>query len=585
MILENKKILLQYSGGKDSTACLIKLLEEGAYVEAVHFTHAYGYQLPTDEAKRICNETNTLLHLIDVTDEIESLFLNDFSQRPCRFCKGIMDKITVELAKEQGFDYICVGDTASDRTLIERIKKSGESSIMVSSYFNMAVELPKEIKIIRPLIEYDNEEVFEYLAQHSVCVKRNNDTGDKYFEYSREGCPLQFKDYGIHYSRQLMENLKIANTLCSEFATSKGIKASIHLPGETIVTIPKGFEKECQIFLERNGFPLKNRYEVSGVSNLYCFSVSVYKEICNVSMIEELFVRFLERMAESVKNVSRGNDFILIKSDLMDIDISILNGENRVLGHMSSIKKIEVDEIDTLFIELFHTYDFNISELTNNCKITLDPVLPGVLNCRYVAGGRYGKKYIRSNSLDTASTEEIITLRNLGVSTIIDLRNEKKCHQEQISLFIENGMKYLRFPFVGDNLPENKRTDDVNDVVTSYLRLIKQSEVMREIFITLCETEGKVLFFCKHGKDRTGIVAMILELLCEIPLEVIAVDYSISGLYLAPDLYRDKVFDMTADIPLGFIKEFQSQYGSAFNYVRELGIQESEIQKIKNGMV
>ena len=39
MILEGKRILVQYSGGKDSTACMIKLLEEEAYVEAVHFVH------------------------------------------------------------------------------------------------------------------------------------------------------------------------------------------------------------------------------------------------------------------------------------------------------------------------------------------------------------------------------------------------------------------------------------------------------------------------------------------------------------------------------------------------------------------
>ena len=56
MILKEKKILVQYSGGKDSTACLIKLVEDGAYVEAVHFIHQYGYSLPTEEAKRICDD-------------------------------------------------------------------------------------------------------------------------------------------------------------------------------------------------------------------------------------------------------------------------------------------------------------------------------------------------------------------------------------------------------------------------------------------------------------------------------------------------------------------------------------------------
>lgn len=82
MTLEGKRILVQYSGGKDSTACIIKLLEEGAYIEAVHFVHKYGYDLPTIEAKRICCEHEVKIHIIDVTEQIEELFLSEFDQRP-----------------------------------------------------------------------------------------------------------------------------------------------------------------------------------------------------------------------------------------------------------------------------------------------------------------------------------------------------------------------------------------------------------------------------------------------------------------------------------------------------------------------
>ena len=75
----DKKILVQYSGGKDSTACLIKLVEEKAYVEAIHFTHKYAYSVPTEEAKRICSEFEVKLHIIDISAQISELLLNDLN--------------------------------------------------------------------------------------------------------------------------------------------------------------------------------------------------------------------------------------------------------------------------------------------------------------------------------------------------------------------------------------------------------------------------------------------------------------------------------------------------------------------------
>lgn len=126
---EKARVLLQYSGEKDSTACWIKLKEKGYTFEAIHFVHDYRIDLK------------------------------------------------------------------------------------ISRYFNQAVELPENISIFRPLIYYTNDDVFAYLKEYHVSIKRNNDTGDKYFEYSKKGCPLQFKDYGAPYTKEMMLLLKKMNTI------------------------------------------------------------------------------------------------------------------------------------------------------------------------------------------------------------------------------------------------------------------------------------------------------------------------------------------------------------------------------------
>ena len=96
--LKGKVVLVQLSGGKDSIAALHILLEHGISCKAIHFIHKWCYHTPTQEAERICRKFGVEIRIVDITDAISDVFLNGFAGRPCRICKGIMDRITVEYA-------------------------------------------------------------------------------------------------------------------------------------------------------------------------------------------------------------------------------------------------------------------------------------------------------------------------------------------------------------------------------------------------------------------------------------------------------------------------------------------------------
>ena len=245
--LKNDHVLVQLSGGKDSIAALCKLLEHNISCQAIHFTHKWCYQIPTREAERICREFGVELEIQDVTDEISKVFLNGFRGRPCRVCKGVMDRKTAAYAEKINASCICTGDSRSDRTLFRRLTNVNSIEDMyINRYFNASFELPANLRVFRPLAEMDNEDVLNYLFANGIKVRRVGDTGDKYFEYSREGCPLQFKDYGAEYTAELMEQLKYYNEKCSAYAAEHGFRASVHLPGRFIVTIPAGHEEEVR---------------------------------------------------------------------------------------------------------------------------------------------------------------------------------------------------------------------------------------------------------------------------------------------------------------------------------------------------
>lgn len=579
MILKGKRILVQYSGGKDSTACIIKLLECGAYVEAVHFVHKYGYELPTIEAKRICNRFNVKIHIIDVTKQIEDLFLSGFDQRPCRYCKGIMDNITVKLAINNHFKYICVGDTASDTALVQRLKAYDKSNLFINRYFNKAVNLPESISIIRPLITYDNDAVFEYLNKHSVQVRRNNDTGDKYFEYSREGCPLQFKDFGVCYSKELMDKLKFANTLCSEFATNNGIRASIHLPSEMIVTIPKGYEEQCKQYLIDNGVKLKKQYKIACIYRRYLFSVEIYPELLYKNKIIDLLSRFMERISETVESSHIKNNVLVVKSSNAEINARIIDEELRIVGDFCMLKNINQEMIDSLFIELFHTYNFKITCVDDYIKIDDLNILKSVLNCRQISRNSSAEKIIRSSSIDSISDSDINYLVVNNIVTAIDLRNEKKCDTELIQRLNRRGINYCYLPFVGNkSFCHEKKNVSSKNIISSYMSLLNEYENIRGIFEAMTENNGGVLVFCKYGRDRTGIISIILNLLVNKSRDDIIIDYVLSDLFLNMSLYENKIYEYSSEVPLGFVSKFIEKYKSAYNYLTLIGINEYQIK-------
>lgn len=361
-IPKDSKVLLQLSGGKDSIACMILLKEHDVRFEAIHFIHNYGYSLPTSMAKKACDALGVKLNVVDISSEIEDVFLkNRFTGRPCRYCKGIMDRITVNFALTNVYSFICVGDTKDDKTLINRLIKCEGSANHISHYFNLSVFLPNEVSIYRPLLEYDSEDTIRLVISRFPWFKRINDTGDKYFEYSREGCPLQFKDLGAEYSKDLMQNLKYLNTLCGEYASLMGIRASIHLPSEFIVTIPQGYESGCKQYLLTHGAKLRlnpNEYDILDINHII---IDLYLNITmrKDDIIEIASNRFIERLGIS-GDLNFSHKIGHMSNNVITVNVISINTDRLLISITSQEPEWELSFIENLCLEIFHTRNFKV---------------------------------------------------------------------------------------------------------------------------------------------------------------------------------------------------------------------------------
>ena len=129
-------------------------------------------------------------------------------------------------------------------------------------------------------------------------------------------------------------------------------------------------------------------------------------------------------------------------------------------------------------------------------------LLQSTLNTRALPVGSL--RYIRSDYPGKLTEDEIQWLLQNGITTIVDLREEKEYMDKPCRLEGEEGFIYYHLPVTG-----GRDTPESPDAVAgSYLAML--DEKMDKIIYTIMNANSNVLFFCGAGKDRTGVVSAII---------------------------------------------------------------------------
>lgn len=100
-----------------------------------------------------------------------------------------------------------------------------------------------------------------------------------------------------------------------------------------------------------------------------------------------------------------------------------------------------------------------------------------------------------------------------------------------------------------------------------------------------------IIIHCTQGKDRTGLVIIVLLLLLDTPLDAISSDYLASERELLPErvsrLAEIKEIGLSenfADCPPNFVDEvshyINDEYGSVQRYISSIGVGETTQEKV-----
>ncbi|RHM58967.1 MULTISPECIES: tyrosine-protein phosphatase [Coprobacillaceae] len=230
--------------------------------------------------------------------------------------------------------------------------------------------------------------------------------------------------------------------------------------------------------------------------------------------------------------------------------------------------------------------------------------IPHVTNVRDLGGyetqdGYYTKahKFIRSacpSKIDEAGKKQ---LYDYGIRTVVDLRSPFEVEQlphplkeyQDIEYYHIDLLQSQNFSLIADNIKEYQ------DLSGFYIFMIEANKnQMKKIFEIFYEHPyDAIMFNCSAGKDRTGVVSALLLDLAGCHEYDIVKDYSESFENNKPILDQlkgmikeedEKFLGSDPRIMMKFLAYLRETYGSAKEYLLQCGLDEEQIQEIKENL-
>ncbi len=212
-------------------------------------------------------------------------------------------------------------------------------------------------------------------------------------------------------------------------------------------------------------------------------------------------------------------------------------------------------------------------------------------------------KLIRSAHLGRLSKADLQYLKeNHHLDTVIDLRTYREVKEVPDQHY---DLRYLHLPIVKqfeDGIThEKKEVRRFPDLTDTYINLVCKEDYLegfREVLNTILdrgEEEGAVLWHCSEGKDRCGMVSVMIEMLLGVDEKTIREDYLFTNKVnqaKAERIYKE-VFEQTgseevaASVYKAFIAD-ESYLDAALDHMGEnffekkLKLDKEKIENFKN---
>jgi len=228
-------------------------------------------------------------------------------------------------------------------------------------------------------------------------------------------------------------------------------------------------------------------------------------------------------------------------------------------------------------------------------------------NVRHIGGYRTSsgritsETVIRSASLHRLTDNGMRGLAEAGVTTIIDFRSDEERQRDVTPDPRPYGIRHVHAPVFQQDASPVGIEHEFAGFGPVYARFLDTGRhAYRTLIEVTAESDGRVLFHCAAGKDRTGVAAALFLDLAGVDEETIIADYTLTETLLRPMLdqwlpeMRERGIDEArANLLLGAPREaietalqyLRDTHGSAEGYAHDLGVSRDTISALRAKLI
>lgn len=222
--------------------------------------------------------------------------------------------------------------------------------------------------------------------------------------------------------------------------------------------------------------------------------------------------------------------------------------------------------------------------------------LENILNLRDLGGypSEYGVtkfgRFLRGGVVAVPEEWEIRALEDYGVRTVIDLRGDFEAENMPLRLDrIKNSEFYSLSLYEANvanaNIGEKSLVEIYASIADGY-----RENIRKALETVACAKDGAVFYHCFFGKDRTGILSMLLLSIAGVDEADIIADYQVTYAYVHDYIKKNADVlwcqdgSMHYSLPEtmeGLIDYIKKKYGSVADYIKSTGISDESVEKIR----
>jgi|TARA_Y100000310_G_scaffold297634_1_gene330802 protein-tyrosine phosphatase len=205
-------------------------------------------------------------------------------------------------------------------------------------------------------------------------------------------------------------------------------------------------------------------------------------------------------------------------------------------------------------------------------------------------------RIVRSADMDRLTTSDQQKLIDYGIGTVIDLRMQREVARMPNVFSDSSRVSFHNHDFWGDRFEDYRSKDRAAPAEAKLADLyceglVASGFVMADIMQTIAASDRDgVIYHCRSGKDRTGLVSALLLSIAGVRTETICADYALTSQLLTTadpnnqikpgerGYYLQGCAAETMERTLDFLA---TEFSGVPGYLGSLGVEDAQLARIR----